>query len=196
MSWRESYVAQIAASYLVPGEEILAYMSGSRGIFGDMDEGLLAVTQQRIIWAKRNLFSGPEPESYPIKVGVNATFEPGKICPTLKLFGAGNWNTYLFVAGDGASTAQTINNLVEALRSPPPKRQAELRAQEAVQRRPDHIAQAQPTRTRQPDKSQTSRADSADAVLDQIERLGKLHQSGILTDEEFTQKKKDLMSRL
>jgi hypothetical protein len=46
-----------------------------------------------------------------------------------------------------------------------------------------------------PERSSSARTD-ADAVLAALERLGDLHQRGILTDEEFAAKKASLLSRL
>jgi len=52
---------------------------------------------------------------------------------------------------------------------------------------------APPTETAQ--TAQTAPGD-ADAVLATLERLGDLHRRGVLTDEEFTAKKAELLSRL
>ncbi len=38
--------------------------------------------------------------------------------------------------------------------------------------------------------------EQTDEVLAQVEKLGELHQAGILTDEEFQSKKVELLSRL
>ena len=38
--------------------------------------------------------------------------------------------------------------------------------------------------------------DDSDAIFAKLERLGDLRDKGILTDEEFTEKKKDLLARL
>ena len=39
-------------------------------------------------------------------------------------------------------------------------------------------------------------AELTDMIIDQIRKLAKLHEEGILTDEEFTDKKGELLSRL
>lgn len=39
-------------------------------------------------------------------------------------------------------------------------------------------------------------AELTDMTIDQIRRLAELHEEGILTDEEFTAKKTELLSRL
>ena len=39
-------------------------------------------------------------------------------------------------------------------------------------------------------------AELTDMIVDQIRKLFELHQQGILTDEEFTAKKQELLSRL
>lgn len=44
--------------------------------------------------------------------------------------------------------------------------------------------------------SENALADSQAEILNLIEQLGKLHAAKVLTDEEFEQKKKDLLSRL
>lgn len=58
-------------------------------------------------------------------------------------------------------------------------------------------APAQPTgRTAAPPERASSAGTDADAVLAALERLGDLHQRGILTDDEFAAKKTELLSRL
>jgi hypothetical protein len=47
-----------------------------------------------------------------------------------------------------------------------------------------------------PPQRASSAGTDADAVLAALERLGELHQRGILTDEEFAAKKAELLSRL
>lgn len=39
-------------------------------------------------------------------------------------------------------------------------------------------------------------AQLTDTIMDQIRKLSELHDEGILTDEEFTAKKQELLSRL
>lgn len=39
-------------------------------------------------------------------------------------------------------------------------------------------------------------AQLTDMIVDQIRKLSELHEQGILTDEEFTAKKQELLSRL
>jgi hypothetical protein len=39
-------------------------------------------------------------------------------------------------------------------------------------------------------------AELTDMIVDQIRKLSELHEDGILTDEEFTAKKQELLSRL
>ena len=39
-------------------------------------------------------------------------------------------------------------------------------------------------------------AELTDMIVDQIRKLSKLHEQGILTDEEFTETKAELLSRL
>ena len=47
-----------------------------------------------------------------------------------------------------------------------------------------------------PPERASSAGTDADAVLAALERLGDLHQRGVLTDEEFAAKKAELLSRL
>lgn len=39
-------------------------------------------------------------------------------------------------------------------------------------------------------------AELTDMIIDQIKKLAELHEAGILTEEEFTTKKSELLSRL
>jgi hypothetical protein len=41
--------------------------------------------------------------------------------------------------------------------------------------------------------AEAEKADAQPSYLDELERLGELHKQGILTDEEFAGKKKDLL---
>ena len=43
--------------------------------------------------------------------------------------------------------------------------------------------------------AEAEKADAQPSYLDELERLGELHKQGILTDEEFAAKKKDLLDQ-
>ena len=43
------------------------------------------------------------------------------------------------------------------------------------------------------EKADAEKVDAEPSYLDELERLGKLHEQGILTDEEFDTKKKSLL---
>ena len=43
--------------------------------------------------------------------------------------------------------------------------------------------------------AEAEKADAQPSYLDELERLGELHEQGILTDEEFAAKKKDLLDQ-
>ena len=43
--------------------------------------------------------------------------------------------------------------------------------------------------------AEAEKADAQSSYLDELERLGELHKQGILTDEEFAAKKKDLLDQ-
>jgi hypothetical protein len=45
------------------------------------------------------------------------------------------------------------------------------------------------------EKADAEKADAEPSYLDELERLGKLHEQGILTDEEFETKKKELLDQ-
>jgi hypothetical protein len=45
------------------------------------------------------------------------------------------------------------------------------------------------------EKADAEKADAEPSYLDELERLGKLHEQGILTDEEFETKKKQLLDQ-
>jgi len=60
---------------------------------------------------------------------------------------------------------------------------------------PARTTPAAPEPAAPPERAAPARTD-ADAVLAALERLGDLHQRGVLTDEEFAAKKAELLSRL
>ena len=60
---------------------------------------------------------------------------------------------------------------------------------------PARTTPAAPEPAAQPERAAPART-GADAVLAALERLGDLHQRGVLTDEEFAAKKAELLSRL
>jgi hypothetical protein len=45
----------------------------------------------------------------------------------------------------------------------------------------------------QPDEQMQDSSDGVDSQMDQLERLGKLHEQGVLTDEEFRRKKQQIL---
>ncbi|MGB5831449.1 MAG: SHOCT domain-containing protein [Thiohalocapsa sp.] len=63
-----------------------------------------------------------------------------------------------------------------------------------------HVPQSQPSQAPRPDSpmqaSQPAQSSQEDDIFSAIERLGKLHTNGLLTDDEYSQKKAELLSRI
>jgi hypothetical protein len=94
--------------------------------------------------------------------------------------------TLSFTSQYGTFTVESLP-LVSPARSTPPAPEPAANPASATRPEPPTVGSAE--------RTAAARTD-ADAVLVALERLGDLHQHGVLTDDEFAAKKAELLSRL
>ena len=164
--------------HLEPSEQILTAIQGTyeTSILGTdtTRTGMLLATQNRVVFYAKKL-GGYELESF--AYGSISSFEQGKnmMGHNIKFFASGNKVQMKWI-----SDPKAMEEFVAIVKG-------HLGANAAAAPQPPPPAPALP--------APPSSGDSA-SVIDAIKQLGSLHDAGILSDDEFTTKKGELLARL
>ena len=165
-----------AKPHLEPNEEVLAAVQGGyeTSILGSdtVRTGVLIATQNRIVFYAKKL-GGYDLESFSYRNV--SSFEQGKnmMGHNVTFFASGNkahmkWISDLSAMQEFVSTVKGHMGANAVAEQPPP-----------------------PPRAPEPTGS-----DDRASVIEAIKQLGELHASGILSDDEFSAKKSELLARL
>ena len=176
-------LVQQAKAHLNPGEQVAAAVQGTyeTKILGSdsVRTGILIATDSRIVFYAKKL-GGYDLESF--LYGNVSSFEQSKgmMGHSIAFFASGNKVSMKWI-----SDAVAMQNFVGAVRRsmsptpvpPPPAESARHVVQKAA-------------------PPQAPLATSHAAIIDAIKQLGELHEAGILSPEEFSAKKAELLARL
>ena len=173
-----------AKPHLEPSEQVLTAIQGTyeTSILGTdtTRTGMLLATQNRVVFYAKKL-GGYELESF--AYGNISSFEQGKnmMGHNIKFFASGNKVQMKWIS-DPKAMEQFVATVKGHLGA-----NAAAAPAAAPQPPPPTPAPAAP--------APPSSGDSA-SVIDAIKQLGSLHDAGILSDDEFTTKKGELLARL
>lgn len=136
------------------------------GLYGN-GTGLLVLTDRRLLFVKDGMMSKTT-EDFPLSKVSSIQWSSGMLLGTITVFASANKVEIKNVdKGDGKELVDVIRaRIAPGADAPPP------------------AAPAEPAAAAGPD------------LIDQIKRLGELHDAGILTDEEFSTKKAELLARM
>jgi len=157
------------SSLLESDEELACVIRGllSGSELGSRKSGLLLITNKRVLFYQPKVFGGSEYTVFPYDQISAVNSRRSFVMDKLEMTVGSDCILMESVRkGDGSIAVQAIREMAD--------RAAALKAQSSA------VAGAPP------------QVD----IADQIEKLGKLKEKGLLTEEEFEQKKKELLERL
>lgn len=168
-----------AKAHLDDGEQVLAAVQGTYEtmIMGkeSVRTGILLATPTRVVFFAKKL-GGYDLESFPYRQ--ISSFEQSKsmMGHVVTFFASGNKVAMKWIADVAA-----MSKFVEAVRGNLHGQRQEL---------------IPGTDTSQPSAPQSESAQAPDQIMEQIRQLGELHQTGVISDDEFSAKKAELLARL
>ncbi|MBC9822745.1 PH domain-containing protein [Terrabacter sp. MAHUQ-38] len=173
-----------AKAHLDPDEQVAAAIQGTyeTKVLGSdsVRTGILIATQRRIVFYAKKL-GGYDLESFEYKSV--SSFEQSKsmMGHSISFFASGNKVNMKWI-----SDAAAMQQFVSAVK------------QQMASSSGGHAPAAIPGRNVSQPVAPTNEppADDKSAIIEAIKQLGALHEAGILTDEEFSAKKAELLGRL
>ncbi|MBL1220788.1 PH domain-containing protein [Chryseobacterium sp. L7] len=131
-----------------------------------VDAGILLVTPKRIISVSKAMFSPVKVNQYPNETITGVSYVDHQLSPIIKIHT--DDRTVDFECFFDKLDAETFYSFIQKIYN-----------KEKVQQQISATKQA-----------------ASDVILEQLEKLGKLRENGILTNEEFTEQKKKLLDQL
>lgn len=177
-----------AKAHLNPGEQVAAAVQGTyeTKILGSdsIRTGILIATDSRIVFFAKKL-GGYDLESF--LYGSVSSFEQSKsmMGHTISFYASGNKVAMKWIA-DAAAMQQFVGAVKQNMSpgSPPAPPTANIPGRNVSQ----PVAHAP--------EVDAAPVSGHGAIIEAIKQLGDLHQAGILSDEEFSSKKAELLARL
>lgn len=160
-------------------EKLIAIAEG-KYLYNDL-EGIVISTEKRIIFIDKKFFGGVFENEFPLHKVTLIQHDTGLISSTLKVYTPGFTAEFKFYI---KSAAKKFCDAV----------QNHISRSSVDQIRPQQ-AQTIPQQTVQQSQQSTEKEASA-VVFEQLEKLGKLRELGVLTEEEFAEQKKKLLAKL
>ncbi|UKB81893.1 PH domain-containing protein [Chryseobacterium sp. MEBOG06] len=157
-------------------EKIIAIAEG-KYLYNNL-EGILVSTERRVVFVDKKFFGGVFENEFPLCKITSMQHSSGLLSSELKLFTEGFKGEFKLYSRSAAKVFyDAIQNNVYT-------------SQQQQQQQVQSVQQTQ--------KQQNSSVKKEDPALifDKLEKLGKLRESGILTDEEFAEQKKKLLDKL
>ena len=162
-------------------EKIIAIAEG-KYLYNNL-EGILVSTERRIIFVDKKLFGGVSENEFLHHQITSLQHSSGLISSELKIFTQSLKAEFKLYSRNAAKIFyDAVQEYVYNSRN----QQQQQQQQQQVQQE------------KQPEKPKPGPVKKEDpaAIFDKLEKLGKLRESGILTDEEFAEQKKKLLDKL
>lgn len=159
-------------------EKIIAIAEG-KYLYNNL-EGILVSTERRVVFVDKKFFGGVFENEFPLYKITSMQHSSGLLSSELKLFTEG------FKAEFKLYSRSAAKVFYDAI-------QNNVYTSQQQQQQQQQIQSVQQTQKQQ--SSSVKKEDPA-LIFDKLEKLGKLRESGILTDEEFAEQKKKLLDKL
>lgn len=159
--------------------------------------GVLVMTDRRLLFLKDG-FTAKMSEDFPYDKISSIQWQSGMLMGTITVFVSGNKSEIKNVGkSDGKNIVDAVRGRISLASSPTPS-QPHVTPPTFSAAAQGYGASGQPVVSPQsaPATGTSPGQETAPDVMEQIRRLGELHQAGILTDDEFTTKKSELLARL
>lgn len=147
-------------------------------------EGIVVSTERRIIFVDKKFFGGVFENEFPLHKISSVQHDTSLMSSTLKVYTPG------FTAEFKLYIKSAAKNFHDAVKDYVGRSEDQIRLQQ-MQAKQQQVAQQSP----KPQQSSEQKA-APSLIFEQLERLGKLRELGVLTEEEFTEQKKKLLDKL
>ncbi|KMQ64928.1 hypothetical protein ACM46_12030 [Chryseobacterium angstadtii] len=159
-------------------EKLIAVAEG-KYLYNDL-EGIVVSTEKRIIFINKKILGGVFENEFPLHKVSSIQHDTGLISSTLKVYTPGFTAEFKLHL---KSAAKNFSEAVQDFIGSSGSQKAEHKPQE---RKPETVEIQQ---------NSEQKEDPA-IIFEQLEKLGKLRELGVLTEEEFAEQKKKLLARL
>ncbi|NML70140.1 hypothetical protein HHL23_10065 [Chryseobacterium sp. RP-3-3] len=165
-------------------EKLIAIAEG-KYLYNNL-EGIVVSTEKRIIFVDKKFFGGVFENEFPLHKVSSVQHDTSLMSSTLKVYTPG------FTAEFKLYIKSAAKNFFDAVQNYIGRSEDQIRLQQM------QVKLQQQQTVPQPQQSQpNSESKEAPAVIfDQLEKLGKLRELGVLTEEEFAEQKKKLLAKL
>ncbi|MCT2406542.1 PH domain-containing protein [Chryseobacterium antibioticum] len=165
-------------------EKLIAIAEG-KYLYNNL-EGIVVSTEKRIIFVDKKFFGGVFENEFPLHKVSSVQHDTNLMSSTLKVYTPG------FTAEFKLYIKSAAKNFFDAVQNYIGRSEDQIRLQQM------QVKLQQQQTVPQPQQSQpNSEPKEAPAVIfDQLEKLGKLRELGVLTEEEFAEQKKKLLAKL
>ncbi|WP_081411618.1 PH domain-containing protein [Chryseobacterium gregarium] len=185
---------------VLDGDELLTAIAEGLTI-PDKVEGLIFSTQKRVVFIDKKFFGNLQKDDYLYQNISSVEHTESLLYSTLKIF-AKNGSAAEFKLhnkNDGKNFSNAVNNYINgSVKQPVQQQQQQIQASSFnIYNLPvsDSVfPQSTPKPVQQ--SSPEIRKESAEVIFEQLEKLGKLREIGVLTEDEFAEQKKKLLERL
>ncbi|GEN74772.1 hypothetical protein CHA01nite_05120 [Chryseobacterium hagamense] len=167
-------------------------------------EGLLFSTHKRVVFIDKKLLGNVQIDEYPYHNIRSVDHVESLLYSTLKIIpkSGSSAEFKLHNKNDGRNFSHAFNRYLNGNISQSASQQQQQQQQQQIQASSFNLYHLpdQETPFRQTSNheniSQTSSKESAEVIIQQLEKLGKLKEMGVLTEQEFAEQKKKLLERL
>ncbi|WP_081873907.1 PH domain-containing protein [Chryseobacterium sp. JM1] len=153
-------------------------------------EGIVVSTERRIIFVDKKFFGGVFENEFPLHKVSSVQHDTSLMSSTLKVYTPGFTAEFkLYIKSAAKNFHDAVQDYIG--RSEDQIRLQQMQAQQQQQQQQQQVVQ-------QPPKPQQNSEQKAapSLIFEQLERLGKLRELGVLTEEEFAEQKKKLLDKL
>ncbi|MCT2564189.1 PH domain-containing protein [Chryseobacterium herbae] len=152
-------------------------------------EGIVVSTERRIIFVDKKFFGGVFENEFPLQKVSSVQHDTSLISSTLKVYTSGFTAEFkLYIKSAAKNFSDAVQDYIG--RSEDQIRLQQMQAKQQQQQQQQVVQQS-------PKPQQNSEQKAAPSLIfEQLERLGKLREMGVLTEEEFAEQKKKLLAKL
>ncbi|MFC3157825.1 Short C-terminal domain-containing protein [Chryseobacterium arachidis] len=164
-------------------------------------EGLIFSTQKRVVFIDKKFFGNVQKDEYLYQNIRSVDHVESLLYSTLKVFTkSGSMAEFkLHNKNDGKTFCNAVNAYLNgSVKQPVPQQQQIQASSFNLYNLPtsENPFQQQSNSAPVQQSSSEVKKESAEVIFDQLEKLGKLREMGVLTEEEFAEQKKKLLERL
>ncbi|HBV16508.1 PH domain-containing protein [Chryseobacterium carnipullorum] len=166
-------------------EKLIAIAEG-KYLYNNL-EGIVVSTEKRIIFIDKKFFGGVFENEFPLHKVSSVQHDTSLMSSTLKVYTPG------FTAEFKLYIKSAAKNFYDAVKDYIGRSEDQIRLQKMQAK----IQQQQPiVQQPHPAQSNSEHKEAPAVIFDQLEKLGKLREIGVLTEEEFAEQKKKLLAKL